>query len=261
MLDNYLSKQVKSSTMCKEAFPTKVRTFSLLSCAGEIVKESKQGYCGRFWVAHGTFHFGEFAGRTICSCCKLTGDDKVDYIPGQRTFDIFEIKDLKYMSEIDKDKVVSIPAPATEQTAGDGFIIWYYRDTKRIDLDTLNAIPEKDVPQKACEQTPEYASTDENIDNVAHKFNELKDYDKVLTYKGKVVYVFGYTNDFIYCIKWGQSLDKIDDTNYYTPEHRCDKRWDSILGYYNCKEKERKVQYSNIYKANRYISPRSFRVD
>lgn len=144
----------------------------------------------------------------MCGCCKLTGDDKADYIPDQRNFDTFEIKDRKYMSEIDTNKVVNLPDPAETKTPGDGFIIWYYKDTKNIDLDTLNAKPEKDgeIPQRACDKTPEYTSSEDNIDNVAHKFNSLKDYDKVLTYKGKVIYVFGYSNDFIYCIKWGQSL-------------------------------------------------------
>jgi len=68
------------------------------------------------------------------------------------------------------------------------------------------------VPQGACNKTPEYNDSRENLEKVVAKFNSLADYDKVLTYRGKVIYTFGYSNDFIYCILWGQSTRGIDQS-------------------------------------------------
>ena len=114
------------------------------------------------------------------------------------------------------------------------------------------------MPQGFCKKTEMYNSSVDNLANVADKFNQLKKeievfgktklktsvkyrdllvYDKVLTYNGKVVYSYGYTNDFIYCIKWGQSIGEIDNGNYYTPEPNCSGRWKNMMAYFLCKEK------------------------
>ena len=61
--------------------------------------------------------------------------------------------------------------------------------------------------------------------------------DRYITYKDKVIYAFGYSNYFIYCIKWGQSLGNIDDANYYSPPTKCEGTWKNIEEYKACKVK------------------------
>jgi len=79
MQDNFLARQVRSNMMCKRAFPVKNRVKNVLECAGEIINESKKGYCGVGWEIHGTFQYGVVdrktsSGRLIdntfrCGCC------------------------------------------------------------------------------------------------------------------------------------------------------------------------------------------------
>lgn len=64
---------------------------------------------------------------------------------------------------------------------------------------------------------------------------------RFVTLKGKVIYSFGFTNNNIYCTKWGQQLGEIDGANYYTPSKRCSGRWNTIEEYQACKDERTRV--------------------
>ena len=57
--------------------------------------------------------------------------------------------------------------------------------------------------QGPCQKTTELSSANANLEKVIKKFNKMPDYDRFITWKGKVIYSYGFTNDNIYCIKWG----------------------------------------------------------
>ena len=181
---------------------------TLLECARAVQTAARKGDCGNSFPGHGTFQYGAEKGERKCACCQLVGDggrfDASEYID-QRQYNIFKMKDLNAirLTATTGSGAAAPGEPEEEKEAGSGLIIWSYTDRRNLSQSSIDGLTTKTVRQGACAKTTEWSAAYANLEKVLYKFNQMPDHDRFITWKGKVIYSYGYTNDNIYCIKWG----------------------------------------------------------
>lgn len=186
---------------------------------------------------------GADAASTFLRSGKLS---TTDYVESQ-SFNLFKIRDLGSLAIRTPAGPQSPGEPDAEAATGNGLIIWSYTDQRNLGQTTIDGLTTTAVRQSACQRSAEYSAAYGNIARVVYKFNQMPDHDRVVTWKGRVIYSYGYTNDNIYCIKWGQSLGAIDDSNYYTPEETCGGRWETIAAYNACRTRAKALNAARIF--------------